>query len=149
MDLTCHIEWNPAGEIALDATEKLRVPELTTGPGICQWVFAHDGRERRYIGEAENLRRRFHHYRNPGPTQSTNIRMLDRCRRVLAAGGSIELLLARATVTADGTPLELDLASPFARRFIENAALLQLMAEDGEIINGKGHGNLMTDEVLR
>ncbi len=33
-----------------------------------------------YVGESDNLRRRISHYRNPGPTQRTNIRINDRIR---------------------------------------------------------------------
>jgi hypothetical protein len=68
------------------------MPALLPSPGVYQWVFRHDGRERRYVGEAENLRRRFAKYTAPGPSQSTNLRMRERERRVCDAGGSIELL---------------------------------------------------------
>lgn len=149
MNVRVEMSWQSVGEVALDG-DTLVVPEMPTSPGIYQWVFRHDGRERRYVGEAVNLRRRFAHYRSPGPSQTTNHRMRDRVRRVLGAGGTVDLLQVKdAEFVVDGQPAKPDLHSPFARRFLENAALVALLASRCEVVNGEGYGELRTDEVLR
>lgn len=87
------IEWANAGPVTVEDAQLL-IPKLSSDPGVYQWVFRQDGRERRYVGEASNMYRRFRQYARPGPTQTTNLRMNARVLRVIAAGGSIELLLA-------------------------------------------------------
>ena len=149
MNVQVDMSWQSMGEIALDG-DALVVPGMPPTPGIHQWVFHHDGRERRYVGEAVDLRRRFAHYRSPGPSQTTNHRMRDRVRRVLGAGGTVELLQVKdANFVVDGKPAKPDLHSPFARRVLENAALVALLASRCETVNGEGYGELRMDEVLR
>jgi hypothetical protein len=78
-----------------------------------------------YIGEAESLQRRAAHYTNPGPTQATNIRINDLMRSHLIRHSRIMLqLIVHARLEVDGSVEDLDLSSTFARRFVENAALL-------------------------
>lgn len=141
--------WRSAGEVVLDGGG-LRMPALPDEPGVYQWVLRHDGRERRYVGEAERLRQRFRGYRTPGSSQVTNLRMKERALRVLEAGGSVEILLAvDVRFVLDGEAHEADLSSPHARRLVENAALVSLLAEMGELVNDKGYGSLQEDPVLR
>jgi hypothetical protein len=148
MDVQCRFDWKSVGSIEVD-DDGLRTPSLLTEPGIYLILYRHAGRERRYVGEAANLQRRFAHYRRPGPSQQTNLRMNDRCRRVSAAGGSIELHLAvDVQLVVDGRTLDADLGSEFVRRFVENAALIEVLATTGEVVNGKGYGELTLDEVL-
>lgn len=142
-------EWVSAGAVSLVEGE-IVMPALPEEPSIYQWVFRHDRRERRYVGEAERLRRRFRHYRKPGPSQSTNLRMRERAIRVLEADGSIELLLAtNVEFVRDGEPHPVDLASKHARCLVENAALIDVLADLGELVNDKGYGTLLDDPVLR
>jgi hypothetical protein len=149
MNLEVEVTWDHAGEVSMTGPT-LVTPTMPTTPGVYQWVFRHEGRERRYVGEAVNLARRFAHYRSPGPSQATNLRMKDRAIRVLSADGAIEILTAvSARFVVDGTAVEPDLASPFARRFIENAALVALLASKCDVVNGEGYGDLRADEVLR
>ena len=141
--------WKPFGVIEHDGAPLVVNPSLEAKPGVYQLVFRHDRRERRYIGEAENLKQRFIKYCSPGVSQSTNRRMNDRARRVLHADGRVEILLASdIRFTVDGTEYPADLESPFSRRFIENAALVELLTTNSGIVNGKGYGDCRLDEVL-
>jgi hypothetical protein len=149
MRIAIECTWSSAGEVELRA-DQLALPPLPDEPGVYQWVFRHDGRERRYVGEAATLRRRFQHYRTPGPTQSTNLRMRERAIRVLEAGGSIELLVATdVRFVRDGELHPADLSSKHARCLVENAALIDVLADVGELVNDKGYGLLSDDPVLR
>lgn len=149
MEVSVECSWRSAGDVTEDAGE-LVMPPLPDAPGVYQWILRHEGRERRYVGEADRLRRRFHHYRRPGPSQSTNLRMRDRALRVLGAGGSIELIIAtEARLTLDGKVRPADLSSKHARCLVENAALVHLLAAMGELVNDKGYGLLREDPILR
>jgi hypothetical protein len=130
--------------------EALELPTLPRQPGVYQWLFRHEGRERCYVGETEDLAQRFVGYHSPGPTQSTNQRMNERARRVLQANGEAEILvLDTATIVVDGQSAEADLASPFTRKVIENAELVGLLVAGRDVVNGIGYGPLRADDVLR
>jgi hypothetical protein len=149
MRVAVECNWERAGSVELDGGE-LVMPSLPDVPGVYQWALHHEGRERRYVGEAERLRRRFHHYRKPGPSQSTNLKMRARAIRVLEVGGSIELLLATdVQFVRDGQSYPADLSSKHARCLVENAALIDVLATVGELINDKGYGLLIEDPILR
>ena len=55
--------------------DRLKIPVLGVRPGIDRFeVPDSDGSEvGTYIGESDNLERRMGNYRNPGPTQPTNV----------------------------------------------------------------------------
>ena len=148
MRITVECSWEVAGAITLDGGE-LAMPPLPDEPGVYQWVFRHDGRERRYVGEAANLRERFVAYRLAGTDRSTNGRMNARARRVLASGGEVAVLTATdARLERDGRPHPLDLGSKHGRCLVENAALVEVLAAVGEVVNDKGYGKLREDPVL-
>jgi len=148
VQLQVDLDWELCGQVTVSG-EALTTPSLPSAPGVYQWVFRHAGHERRYVGEAANLSRRFQHYRTPGPSQTTNLRMNQRAKRVIANRGSVEIMLAtKIRLVVDGATSSPDLNSPFVRRFVENAALLSLVASNCGIVNGAGYGEL-TNEVLR
>lgn len=106
-------------------------PELPRVPGAYRMTLTGapgQARPRVYIGETDLLRRRMGHYRNPRPTQSTNIRLNAALRKHLSAGGSAMMeCIAEALVrtAGDQRPLiPLDLSRKAAGRLVENAALV-------------------------
>jgi len=147
MQILVECGWIEAGPVVL-LDDRLKMPALPAEPGVYQWVLSHAGRERRYVGEAENLARRFQQYRTPGPSQGTNQRMNKRARRVLEAGGEIMVLVASTTITRAGASHPADLRSKHVRCLIENAALVDVMAEVGQVINDRGYGDLSNDPIL-
>jgi len=67
--------WQPIGAISLDQDGRLLFPRAPDCPGLYCFRLRRGEREVRYIGESDNVERRFVHYRNPGPSQPTNIRV--------------------------------------------------------------------------
>jgi hypothetical protein len=114
---------------------------MPAGPGVYRFTLRLGDRARLYVGETDNFRRRFSHYANPGPTQSTNLKMKARLLELLnERGGQADVEVAvDVTLLLDGLSVKAaDLPDVFVRRLLENAALLELASSQGEIINGKG-----------
>lgn len=148
MQVTVQCTWESGGWLQLE-TNELEIPHLPDEAGVYQWVFRHEGRERRYVGEAANLRQRFASYRGAQTHGGTNSRMKERATRVLAAGGSVELLLATTVrITRGGGTCPADLSSKHVRCLLENATLVDVLAEVGELANDIGHGSLREDPIL-
>jgi hypothetical protein len=125
MKIGLDFQWNDAGDVRLDIRGKPEFPKLSVKPAVYAFRFIGQDGTTLYVGEADNLQRRAAHYRNPGPTQQTNIRLNERMRAHLASSGRITMhLVTTARIEIDGTSAESDLTSKFARRLLENAALL-------------------------
>ncbi|MGC2377126.1 MAG: hypothetical protein WA622_08210, partial [Mycobacterium sp.] len=87
-----------------------------------------------YIGEAVRLRRRFTHYRNPGPTQFTNQRINAAMKSLIENGGKVELETAtQIRVDLDERVVVADLAHRPYRLLAENAALV-IALEAGQTV---------------
>jgi hypothetical protein len=119
-------DWRDAGEVRLAGVDKLEFPKLSSQPGVYAFRFTIEDKPATvYLGEAEDLQRRAAHYRNPGPSQATNIRLNQLMRSHLKAGGRVTMqLVSSARLMLDGSTEECDLSAKFTRRFLENAALL-------------------------
>jgi hypothetical protein len=139
VNLRVYFAWKDAGPITVAAHGKVVFPTLPTEPGLYRMTLVPNGGERArvYVGETDQLRRRFAHYRNPGSTQHTNIRINAALREHLADGETAHLEVAlTGTVTVDGRTMPLDLGKSTHRRLAENAA--QVWAEltgDVETLN--------------
>jgi excinuclease UvrABC nuclease subunit len=69
--VSVELDWTFLGEVRL--AQKLKFPEQAPKqPGVYRFVLRSSEGESVYIGEALLLDRRFAHYQNPGPTQTTN-----------------------------------------------------------------------------
>jgi hypothetical protein len=126
-------EWMDAGRVDL-VDGKLRMPELSDMPGIYRFSLRdHAGAlTRSYVGEGASLTRRMSSYRNPGPTQSTNVRLNALLRATIEAGGSIAVAIVASATFMDSA---LDLNERPARLLIENAALVHLGSTGATIEN--------------
>lgn len=137
--LRVHFIWQGAGPITVAADGKVVFPTLPTEPGLYRMTLVPggSGRARVYVGETDQLRRRFAHYRNPGPTQHTNIRINAALREHVAGGGGATLEVALSgTIETESGMVPLDLSKSTHRRLAENAA--QVWAEltgDVETLN--------------
>jgi hypothetical protein len=135
--------WREVGSISLDGGGAIAFPELPSVPGAYRMTLAGapgQVRARVYIGETDSLRRRTSHYRNPGPTQSTNIRMNAALRAHLSSGGVATLaIITNAAVSVssdDQASISLRLSGKAARRLVENAAIVAIcIAGDADIEN--------------
>ncbi len=116
---------------------RLLIPAAPHRPGLYRF-WLHVGEETRHcIGEADNLRRRLQHYRTPGPTQKTNIRLSAELRDHMAAGRrkKVDVVADGVEVTARGTPLRAELADRALRRLLEQAALIAEAEVGVDILN--------------
>jgi hypothetical protein len=126
---TLRFGWGNVGTVLLDESGKLRFPNLPIKPGLYQFrIHGPKGDVGRYVGETDNLQRRFAHYRNPGLTQPTNLRL----NEVLGQGGNVELAIVidGAWITRNGQEEIADLTNKNVRRLFENVALITGQTQD-------------------
>ena len=100
VEMTIKLEWSALARVGLDPQGKLVFPRVSSQPGLYRFEF--DGAKGRqvYIGETDTLDRRFQHYRTPGPSQSTNIRLNALMREVINSAG-----LVGVSIMVDGAAL--------------------------------------------
>jgi len=138
-ELRCSLSlrWKPIGRVLLDETGKLRFPTMPEGPGLYRLrLRTSDGIESNYVGQSDSLRRRFFHYRNPGPTQPTNIRLNQLIRDLLSGGGEVSVATAHEVwVQAEQGVARADLNRGSLRRLFENLALAVEQASDIDSLN--------------
>ena len=118
--------WHLFGQVQTDGDGRLLFPSAPRRPGLYRFRLGGNGPARHYVGETDELRRRFQHYRTPGPKQKTNIRMNAQFLDHMAAGGRIEvdIVVDRIAVATAGEPIDGDLAAKAMRRLLEYAALV-------------------------
>ena len=124
-------DWQPTGEVTL-VDGKLRFPPLPHAPGTYRRAFHVPGTATRmYIGETDDVRRRAQHYRTPGPTQRTSLRMNQELVDVLTRGVRVsqETVMAATISLNDGPWRSLDLGRKTGRLIVENAAIAAVLAE--------------------
>lgn len=118
-------EWRPLGRAHLGPNETLILPKAPDSPGLYRFRIMGAGTETRYVGETANIRRRFHHYCKPGPSQATNLRLNECLSSALRDGAEIGVATVTGTVavTLNGHEQAHDLSNKAIRRLLENAAL--------------------------
>lgn len=118
MRVAVTFSWSSLGDVGLDAG-RLVFPPAPERAGI----YRFDLGDRVYVGETDRLRRRFQHYRTPGPSQRTNLRLNQEMLEVLDRGGRVAVsVVLEATIDVDEDPASLDLTVKSARRLVESAA---------------------------
>jgi hypothetical protein len=134
-------QWLDGGAVLLDAGGKVAFRRLPEAPGLYRMTLTGGtggDRPRVYIGETDNLRRRLAgNYRNPGPTQQTNLRVNALLREHVAAGGIVALAITTSvTARINDEARPLDLTRKASRLLAENAALVLGQTNDtADIIN--------------
>ena len=129
--------WQPLGTVRLDASQRLLFPKASVGPAIYRLRIRRDNKEARYVGEAENLSRRFGNYRNPGPTQQTSLRINSILKAALADNAEIAVACIQAAASIVGLTGEspADLSSKVVRCLFENAVLCVEHGDEIESLN--------------
>lgn len=134
-ELNCSLRllWNPKGLLSLDEKERVTFPSADVEPGLYKFSARHpDGRLANYIGESDNLSRRFGNYRSPGPSQPTNLRINFWIKELLHGGGEISIATAQVALLND---VSADLSRKPVRRMFEQMAIALEHAEDIESLN--------------
>lgn len=136
-ELGLRYNWIESGELTLDAQSKLVFPKLSVHPGIYRFRLAKDGQKSVYIGESDNLPRRFQHYRTPGPSQATNIRLNKIFVDALGSSHriSVDVIVNTAWISSDRGEEQADLTVKATRMLFEHAAIIQSRAADVHILN--------------
>jgi hypothetical protein len=129
--------WVAVGNVQL-VTAKLVFPKVGQTPGVYRLsLIDRSAPPRIYVGEAASLAKRFQGYRNPGPSQMTNLRMSPVMCELLAAGGQITVEIsvdAHATLP-DGADFALDLTAKSARVLVERAAEVAARRAGVDVLN--------------
>lgn len=134
-ELNCSLSlrWSLMGRLSLDDNGRVIFPDVESTAGLYRFSARYpDGRLANYIGESENLRRRFGNYRNPGPTQRTSLRINCWLKELLNDEGEILIAVAESA-TLNGQ--KADLVRKSARRMFEQMAITLEHAEDVESLN--------------
>ena len=136
--IECSVEliFGQCGAVSLDDQGRLKFPQIQSVPGIYRIRIRIRGKESIYIGESDNLRRRFGNYRNPGPSQKTSLRIGGILTKALEGGAqiSVSCVTKDAFVRRGNQRSPLDLSSKVVRCLLENATILN-GAKDIENLN--------------
>jgi hypothetical protein len=126
VQLALSMQWYKLGLVDLDSAHALRFPSTPSAPGLYRFHLIGEGFIRRYVGETADLRRRFAHYRRPGPSQQTNIRLNKLLSEHVASGGRVELdIITGGTILTIGEArIDADFSDKATRRLFEYAALV-------------------------
>lgn len=137
VELFVRFSWRKIGGVTLDPQDKLKFPPAPARPGLYRFDFAGAGGSQAYVGETDTLDRRFQHYRTPGPTQSTNIRLNALMREIIKSGGSIgvSIMTDGAIVAMNGGEKPPRLDSKSDRVLLENAAIYAARASGILLVN--------------
>jgi hypothetical protein len=134
-ELKCSLAllWMPKGRLSLDSNNRVVFPVVEAVSGLYRFAARYpDGRLANYIGESENLRRRFGNYRNPGPTQQTSLRINIWLKELIDGGGEVLISVAqRADLNGDAA----DISKKSTRRMFEQMAIVLEHAEDVESLD--------------
>ncbi|HKN98504.1 MAG TPA: hypothetical protein VJX10_15400 [Pseudonocardiaceae bacterium] len=138
LDLRIRLQWHTAGVVTLSGDGRPWFPGAPALPGLYRMTLTGrpgQGRPEVYVGETDDLHRRWGHYRNPGPTQQTNLRLNALLREHLVLGGRVGLaVVTSVTVHHEDGPAELPLARRSARVLAEHAAITALYLSDDVVL---------------
>ena len=127
--------WREVGEVRLGTDGKLLMPDPGRGPGTYRFRLTGGEAPSVYIGESEDMSRRFGQYRNPEASQRTNVRMNERMRGRIAGGGVVRVAVVIEAVLRVAECHELlDLAHPTGRRLVEEHLLAEAREAGAEAV---------------
>ncbi len=138
IEIFIRFDWISAGAVLQDESGRLVFPCGTPEtPGLYMFRFVRDDASFAYIGESDRLRRRLKHYRTPGPTQHTNIRISALLREIITSGAAVSLCVVTggAWVEFDGRLRIIDLNRKSERVLLEHAAIYSAVMTDISVLN--------------
>ena len=134
--LSVHYGWRALGNVFIDDKGRLTFPRMPFAAAIYKFVIRQGQTEKTYIGETDEVSRRFQHYRTPGLTQRTNQRINTAMEACLKGGGEVDVsIIEQASAEWGGTRRELDLSEKLQRRLVEHAAIVAAQLAHEDVIN--------------
>jgi hypothetical protein len=136
LDCRIGMTWVKLGRVLLDAG-RLRFPKAPLQPGLYRFRIRGSASAALYIGETENLARRFLLYANPGASQQTNLRLNAKFREALSGDSqvAVAVMTTGAWIEFDGSREITDFSSKAMRRLFEHAAIVASAGEAVEPLN--------------
>lgn len=137
VDYRIRFRWEPIGRVLLDEKELPAFPAVPPTPGLYRFQIRGARGHATYIGEAEDLRRRFQGYRTPSVGQLTNVRVRDRLLEALREEDevAVAIVISGAELVLSGDERPVDLGSKQIRLILENAALVAGASDTVESLN--------------
>lgn len=133
--LIVHWAWQYIGAVSMTAERQLKFPSVPASPGVYRFIIHGSTGARTYIGESENLQRRFHsNYRHAGKSQKTSIRINQEFKAALAnVDTRIDVyVVVDARLALDRELRPINLHSKDERRLLEQAIIVD---HGGELLN--------------
>jgi hypothetical protein len=136
LDCGIGMVWVKLGRILLD-DGKLKFPRAPFQPGLYRFRIRGSSGTAVYVGETENLPRRFLLYASPGASQQTNLRLNAKFRLELSNGSEIAVavMTTGAWIEFGSTREIADFSSKAMRRLFEHAAIVATAGEPVESLN--------------
>ena len=102
--LTLNMKWQRLGSVTIGPSGRtssgLIFPQVTNVPGVYLFEFRVLGQVHRYVGQTQNLRKRFRSYRSPGAGQTTSKRVHAWFRFTHSHGGVADVYVLADTASA-------------------------------------------------
>ena len=135
--VTVNLAWQAIGEVRLDIGSRLTFPKAPAKAGLYRFEVAQSQQYAAYIGETDQLPRRFQHYRTPGPSQQTNLRVNAHFLEVLKTGGKIsDTVVTTASIEINDNPSRpADFSQKCERVLLEHAAICSERGAEVRILN--------------
>lgn len=129
--------WKSLGVVQLDSDYRLVFPKPPLAPGLYRFDLEDADGPTTYVGETDQLARRLQHYRTPGPTQHTNLRLNEHFRNALSRGLSINVAVVTEDINVriDEAARQIDMSRKLDRVLLEHAALLAARSGGNIILN--------------
>lgn len=133
--LIVHWAWQYIGTVSMTAEQQLKFPSVPASPGVYRFIIHGSTGARTYIGESENLQRRFHtNYRYAGKSQKTSIRINQEFKAALANTDTrVDVyVVVDGRLALDRELRPINLHNKDERRLLEQAIIVD---HGGELLN--------------
>lgn len=137
--VTVEFRWRSLGSVQIDSVGRLLFPNVPTVPGLYRFDLDDVAGSTTYIGETDQLARRLQHYRTPGPSQQTNLRLNEHFRNALSRGVLIKISIVTEAIDVriNEAAHQIDMSRKLDRVLLEHAALLAVRSGGHMILNAQ------------
>ena len=140
--ITVDFGWRLLGRVERDMHGRLVFPDPGKVPGVYRFRLVGASTELHYVGEGDDLKRRWQRYRtpdkkSPDKTKQTNRRLSDVLQAHLDAGGEVEVEIVPEDVVVSwqGKSMAVDVGDKVTRLLVESAGRFDGNAAGREMLN--------------